>query len=464
MSTDRFYKGWRPEKPHLLRGSGGLQAEVQDLRGDIESALELVALEVTESTAGAAGQLNDAVAGMEALISEVGEEAMAAIAAETAILDQKIDAENDSARSEMRGEYSALDALLQTEVEATKDYADSVASVEAKIVNERVISENEDTRREFRGENVALSFLIDSEIEDAKDYAGSVASVEAKIVNDHVDAEDAATRTELRGGDAALFALIASEIEDTKDYADNSVAAESKIINDRIGMKYEVDTINAAPTVLASITPSPYESTRLFARVVAHRLDRLEAAIYSILALIRAVPASSVLTLNSNPGAGETVTIDTTVYTFQVAPANPFDVTIGGNAQASIDNLVAAITLTGTPGVDYDAGTTKHPTVSAVKASASTMEAVALVPGVAGNAIATTDGLVDVLSVWTGATLAGGTDMSVFGTVVTTEYEDDAAWAIAIAPSGTDVDISVTGVVDTPIRWHAEIELAKLAN
>lgn len=416
MSTDRFYKGWRPEKPHLLRGSGGLQAEVQDLRGDIESALELVALEVTESTAGAAGQLNDAVAGMEALISEVGEEAMAAIAAETAILDQKIDAENDSARSEMRGEYSALDALLQTEVEATKDYADSVASVEAKIVN------------------------------------------------DHVDAEDAATRTELRGGDAALFALIASEIEDTKDYADNSVAAESKIINDRIGMKYEVDTINAAPTVLASITPSPYESTRLFARVVAHRLDRLEAAIYSILALIRAVPASSVLTLNSNPGAGETVTIDTTVYTFQVAPANPFDVTIGGNAQASIDNLVAAITLTGTPGVDYDAGTTKHPTVSAVKASASTMEAVALVPGVAGNAIATTDGLVDVLSVWTGATLAGGTDMSVFGTVVTTEYEDDAAWAIAIAPSGTDVDISVTGVVDTPIRWHAEIELAKLAN
>lgn len=129
------------------------------------------------------------------------------------------------------------------------------------------------------------------------------------------------------------------------------------------------------------------------------------------------VAATGNLLFNSAPGNGETVTIDTKVYTF-TAPlgAADGDVAIGGTAAICRDNLVKAITLTGVGGVDYAAATTLHQTATAAAGAGDSLDATAKKQGTAGNTIATTETLVDVLSVWGAATLTGGVgDLVILG-------------------------------------------------
>jgi hypothetical protein len=40
--TSVAFSGERPQKPHLLRGTGGLQAEVQDVRNDVEAGFQSI--------------------------------------------------------------------------------------------------------------------------------------------------------------------------------------------------------------------------------------------------------------------------------------------------------------------------------------------------------------------------------------------------------------------------------------
>ena len=88
------------------------------------------------------------------------------------------------------------------------------------------------------------------------------------------------------------------------------------------------------------------------------------------------------------------------------------DVLIGADTEASIDNLVLAITA----GVDtskYGTGTVANPLATAVKASAATMTATNLISGVIGNSTAVAETLAD--GSWAaGATaLSGGIDGTV---------------------------------------------------
>jgi len=88
------------------------------------------------------------------------------------------------------------------------------------------------------------------------------------------------------------------------------------------------------------------------------------------------------------------------------------DVLIGGDTEASIDNLVLAITA----GVDtskYGTGTVANPLATAVKASAATMTATNLIKGVVGNSTAVAETLAD--GSWAGAAtaLSGGVDGTV---------------------------------------------------
>lgn len=85
------------------------------------------------------------------------------------------------------------------------------------------------------------------------------------------------------------------------------------------------------------------------------------------------------------------------------------DVLIGADAQASIDNLVLAITA----GVDtskYGTGTTANSLATAVKTDASTMTATNLIKGAIGNSTAIAETLAD--GSWAGAAtfLGGGVD------------------------------------------------------
>lgn len=76
--------------------------------------------------------------------------------------------------------------------------------------------------------------------------------------------------------------------------------------------------------------------------------------------------AAGAFAFTSNVAANDTVVIGDITYTFVASPASAFDVDIGVDLDTSISNLVAAINLTGTEGVEYGTGTTQNPYVSAV--------------------------------------------------------------------------------------------------
>lgn len=120
------------------------------------------------------------------------------------------------------------------------------------------------------------------------------------------------------------------------------------------------------------------------------------------------VRAAQTLTLSGQPLNTETVTVGQKVYTFQTSLTDvDGNVKIGASAEASIDNLVAAINLDAGAGTNYAASMTKNPSVRAVKGSATTLIARAKIAGLAGNLIPSTETLTN--GSWGAATLASGT-------------------------------------------------------
>ncbi len=105
----------------------------------------------------------------------------------------------------------------------------------------------------------------------------------------------------------------------------------------------------------------------------------------------------------------ETVTIDGKVYTFQTTLTNvDGNVQIGALAADSLQNLVHAINLTGTPGTDYAAATTIHPTVSATLSADDAVQLSAKTAGTGGNSIALSETLSN--GSWSTLLLIGGED------------------------------------------------------
>lgn len=78
--------------------------------------------------------------------------------------------------------------------------------------------------------------------------------------------------------------------------------------------------------------------------------------------------SSRILTATANPTAGETVTIDSTAYTFRASVATTAnEVLIGADAEASYNNLVAAINHGTGSGTLYGSATVAHTTVTAAE-------------------------------------------------------------------------------------------------
>lgn len=123
--------------------------------------------------------------------------------------------------------------------------------------------------------------------------------------------------------------------------------------------------------------------------------------------------ASQLMTFTTPPDVDDTVTIDGVVYTWKAAPTTVArQVKTGAtNAEASA-NLTAAINADPAgSGTLFGSLTTAHPTVYAVNESATLMRVYAKIPGLAGNAIATTQ--TGDESAWSAATLAGGEGIGV---------------------------------------------------
>ncbi len=113
------------------------------------------------------------------------------------------------------------------------------------------------------------------------------------------------------------------------------------------------------------------------------------------------------------------------------------DVLIGGNAEASIDNLVAAINKADGEGTTYGTGTTANADVTAAKADADKVVVTAKIKGTSGNSIELDEDLGSAS--WAGAAeaLSGGID----GTVgLANETCADGSWLYHCIAANTIAD------------------------
>jgi hypothetical protein len=103
------------------------------------------------------------------------------------------------------------------------------------------------------------------------------------------------------------------------------------------------------------------------------------------------VAATNTLTLTGLPIANETITIDNTTYTFVATPNAAYEVQIGADASATIDNLIAAMQAGAGAGTVYGTGTAAHPTVTVAAGAGDTMTLTANTPGATGSLIETSE-------------------------------------------------------------------------
>jgi hypothetical protein len=114
------------------------------------------------------------------------------------------------------------------------------------------------------------------------------------------------------------------------------------------------------------------------------------------------------LTIEEPPINLDTITIDAQVYRLMTTPDQAFDIDLGADEDATKVNIIAAINASGTEGVEYFAGTTEHPTVSAAAFIVDDALFTAKTPGTAGDAIVFTETFDDGGNVMDGSGTLGG--------------------------------------------------------
>ena len=120
---------------------------------------------------------------------------------------------------------------------------------------------------------------------------------------------------------------------------------------------------------------------------------------------VAAVASQGTLTMDTQPTEDDTMTIGTRVYTFRDTFTGADDeIANGADLAAAQANLVAAINGTGTDGVEYK-NTVANTQITAADFAADDSVFTAIVPGTAGDAIATTETFTAVTNVFDAATL-----------------------------------------------------------
>lgn len=126
---------------------------------------------------------------------------------------------------------------------------------------------------------------------------------------------------------------------------------------------------------------------------------------------VKAVFATGLITLNTQPIAGDTVVVGADTYTFQTVLAVAFDVKIGTTVAASADNLRRAIKAAGVAGVNYFTAV-DNAAVTADNA-AGNVYITAATAGSAGNSIVLTK-TSSHITVSGAGTLTGGVTSAAF--------------------------------------------------
>ena len=134
----------------------------------------------------------------------------------------------------------------------------------------------------------------------------------------------------------------------------------------------------------------------------------------------------------------ETVTIGLTVYRLVNVLAQAYDVLIGANASATIDNLIAAVNGAAGEGTTYGTDTDAHPDVVAAAGTGDTMDVTADTTGTVGNSIATTDTMAQ--GSWGAVTLVGGAQA---GAEIPAAQRTSRGWVIARRGAGGSGAVTV---------------------
>jgi len=162
-----------------------------------------------------------------------------------------------------------------------------------------------------------------------------------------------------------------------------------------------------------------------------------------------------VLTASANLSDGDTVKLDSKVYTFQATLTNvDGNVHIGASASDTLDNLIAAIGLGSGAGTDYATVMTLHPTVTAVAGAGDTADIFAKTGGTAGNSIVSTE--TSATASFAAATLLGGLAATANALA---EYEVGDALSIAGSQAGTYVIDTVAAGIATLVEQTITTEM-----
>lgn len=160
--------------------------------------------------------------------------------------------------------------------------------------------------------------------------------------------------------------------------------------------------------------------------------------------------------------AGATFTLDTTTYTGVLTLGDTIGLSVPNQVKwitseaVFLDNIKSAVNRTGTPGTDYSAATTIHPTVFATTNTNTTQVFNAKKIGTGGNSIATTETMANYA--FTSTVMASGTltDGKVICNTIT--FSAVATTGERVIPCNLDFSTGLLAVVGGTADLTLEVE------
>ena len=178
------------------------------------------------------------------------------------------------------------------------------------------------------------------------------------------------------------------------------------------GTSYDED-----PEVIIQTLSAPTGGAYTAAAATTYSIDATTGDI----TITAAGPAYASVILNSTGvfTNTQTIVLGTKTYTTQPVLTNvDGNVAIGASAAVTHQNLLDAVNLTGTPGVQYAAAMTAHPEVRCTAVTATSNTFKSLLWGTGSNTLASTE--TQANAAFTAVTLLGGTTVGSFSTLTVT--------------------------------------------
>jgi hypothetical protein len=234
---------------------------------------------------------------------------------------------------------------------------------------------------------------------------------------------------------------------------------------------FTINPTDAAEGVIPMELKAHYGPTALDNPPFKIYLPKAKGTVSGIVTDGVAVAAQGTLTMDTQPTAGDTMTIGDTVYTFVTGPVSAVgEISIGSDVATAQAGLVTAVN--GTDGIN---AANEYVTIAAFAANAAVLTAI--IPGVTGNTVITTETFAAVTNIFDGTTLGtttAGSGLVVEGAIVEIVISDhcyqattDAngeftitnlpygagytATATKDAKTGTETPITVVGGLDTNV-------------